>query len=192
LVYRSLEHLERVITDAEAGRYEVHYAQQPPFGFFSATYLGEVATCVPLFDPEARMDLLKRRVANYPEPLRRALIQDYLWMAELGLSAFAPKFAIRSDTYGTVSCLTSAVNQLILGLFALNRSYPMNDKTALAEIAEFELAPRDFGSRVQKTLANPGVSAAELVASVESIRQLLRETGELAEGLYQSRFKLPK
>jgi predicted nucleotidyltransferase len=55
-VYRNLEHVERVIAEAEAGRYELDYAQQPPFGFFSATYLGEVAICVPLFDPAARVE----------------------------------------------------------------------------------------------------------------------------------------
>lgn len=190
-VYRSLEHLERVIADSEAGRYELHYAQQPPFGFFSATYLGEVATCVPLFDPESRMDLLKSRVAKYPEPLHRAVVQDYLWMAELGLTAFAGKFATRSDTYGTAACLAGIVNQLILALFALNRRYPMNDKTALEEIAEFERAPRGFGPRVQKTLARLGDSAEELSGALESITQLHREAVELSEGLYQPRFKLP-
>jgi predicted nucleotidyltransferase len=50
-VYRSLEHLERVIAEAEAGRYELHYAQQPPFGFFSTAYLGEVAVCAPCSIP---------------------------------------------------------------------------------------------------------------------------------------------
>ena len=54
-LYRNLEHLERVISDAEAGRYELDYAQQPPFGFFSAAYLGEAAAYVPLFDPDARL-----------------------------------------------------------------------------------------------------------------------------------------
>ena len=44
-IYRNLEQLERVIVQAEAGRYEVHYLQQPPFGFFSATYLGEIDVC---------------------------------------------------------------------------------------------------------------------------------------------------
>jgi predicted nucleotidyltransferase len=192
LIYRNIEHLERVIADAEAGRYELHYAQQPPFGFFSATYLGEIAICIPLLDPEARIEKLKRRVANYPDALRRAVVQDYLWMAEFGLSAFAVKFARRSDTYGTTACLTSAVNQLILVLFALNRRYPINDKTVLAEVEEFELAPREFGSRVQKILARPGVTDAELIASVESISQLLRETVELTEGLYRPRYTLPK
>ena len=71
LLYRNVEHVERVIADAEAGRYEVHYLQQPPFGFFSATYLGEVAVCVPLFDPTDRLTALKRGVAGYPEALGR-------------------------------------------------------------------------------------------------------------------------
>jgi predicted nucleotidyltransferase len=190
-VYRSLEHVERVITEAEAGRYELDYAQQPPFGFFSATYLGELAICIPLFDPEARLAVLKRRVVDYPEALRRAVVQDYLWQAEFALAAFAPKFAARADAYGTAACLTRAVNQLILVLFALNRQYPLNDKTALAEIAEFERAPQEFTPRVQQTLAHPGDSAAELVAAVESVGQLFRETVELTEGLYQPRFTLP-
>src|SRR4029077_5818328 len=100
-LYRSLEHLERVIAEAQAGRYEVHYLQQPPFGFFSATYLGEIAVCVPLFDPTARLDALKRGVASYPEALRQAVVRDYLFMAEFTLVMFAPKYAARSDTYGT-------------------------------------------------------------------------------------------
>src|SRR5881398_1859066 len=30
-LYRDIDHVERVIAAAEAGRYEVHYLQQPPF-----------------------------------------------------------------------------------------------------------------------------------------------------------------
>lgn len=191
-VYRSLEHLERVIAEAEAGRYELDYAQQPPFGFFSGTYLGEVAVCIPLVDSEGWVEVLKRRVAGYPEALRRAVVKDYLWAAEFGLAAFAPKFAARSDVYGTAACLTRAVNQLVLVLFALNRKYPINDKTALAEVAEFERAPREFGPRVQKTLTYMGASAAELFAAVESIAQLARETVDLSGELYQPFYTLPK
>ena len=191
-IYRSLEHLERVIAEAEAGRYELHYLQQPPFGFFSGTYLGEIAVCIPLFDPEARLEVLKRRVADYPEALRRAVVQDYLFMAEFTLTAFAPKVAARSDTYGTAACLTRAVNELVMALFALNRKYPINDKTALVEVAEFERAPREFGPRVQKTLGHLGASPAELVAAVETVAQLVRETVELTDGLYKPRYALPK
>jgi len=190
-LYRNLEQVERVIAEAEAGRYEVHYLQQPPFGFFSGTYLGEIAVCVPLIDPEARLAALKRRVADYPEALRRAVVQDYLFMAEFGLTAFAPKFASRVDVYGTAASLTSAVNQLVLALFALNRKYPLNDKTALAEVAEFDQAPKDFGPRVQKTLAHLGATVEELGGAVERVTQLVRETVALTEGLYQPRYALP-
>jgi len=191
-IYRNLEHLERVTAEAEAGRYEIHYLQQPPFGFFSGTYLGEIAVCIPLFDPEARLDPLKRRVATYPAPLRQALVQDYLFMAEFTLTAFAPKAAARANTYGTAACLTRAVNELVMALFALNRAYLVNDKTALAEVAEFKHAPREFGPRVQKTLAHLGNSTAELIAAGDSVTQLLRETIELTGGLYQPHYTLPK
>jgi hypothetical protein len=83
------------------------------------------------------------------------------------------------------------VNHLVLGLFALNRKYLVNDKTALSEVAEFEHAPREFGPRVQATLANLGASQAELVAAVTSIAQLLRETVTLAERLYRPCYALP-
>lgn len=192
LVYRSLEHLERVIAQAEAGRYEVHYLQQPPFGFFSGTYLGEIGVCIPLFDPEGRVEALKRRVANYPESLRRAVVQDYLFMAEFTLTAFAPKYAVRADVYATAACLSRAVNELVLALFALNRTYPINDKTVLAEIGEFARAPRELGPRAQKILAHLGASPKELVAAVENVTQLLRESIELTDGLYKPRYGLPK
>jgi predicted nucleotidyltransferase len=190
-IYRNLEHVERVIAEAEAGRYELDYAQQPPFGFFSATYLGEVAICVPLFDPEARIAALKQRVANYPEALRQSIVQEYLWQAEFNLAAFARKFAARADAYGTAACLTRVVHKLSLVLFALNRQYPLNDKTTLAEIAEFAYAPSEFTPRVQQTLAHVGDSVAELDAAVERVAQLFRETVTLTQGLYQPRFTLP-
>ena len=191
-LYRNCEQVERTINDAEGGRYEVHYLQQPPFGFFSATYLGEIAVCVPLFDPEARIEKLKSRVEHYPEALRRAVVQDYLFMAEFTLTAFAPKVAARSDTYGTAACLSRAVNEMVLALFALNRKYPLNDKTVLLEIAEFGRAPQDFGLRVQKALAHLGTSAPELLSAVEAITHLLRETIKQAEGVYKPRYNLPK
>jgi predicted nucleotidyltransferase len=191
LLYRSLEHVTRVIGEAEVGRYHVDYAQQPPFGFFSATYLGEIALCVPLFDPDGHVSKLKRRVAEYPEPLRRAVVQDQLWAAEFGLAAFAGKFAARGDVYGTAACLTRAVHQIVLALFALNRQYLVNDKTALVEIANFQLAPREFGRRVQKTLGGLGQSEASLEAAVQNVGDLMRENVALAAELYRSRDELP-
>lgn len=190
-IYRSIEHVDRVISDAEAGRYELHYLQQPPFGFFSGTYLGEIAICQPLIDPAGTLVRLKSRVAQYPEALRQAVVRDHLWMAEFTLGAFASKYAARGDVHGTVTCLTRATNHLILVLFALNRTYPVNDKTALAEIAEFECVPPAFAGRVNAIFARPGSSAPELRVAIEVIEGLVRQTIDLTDGLYQRRYSLP-
>jgi hypothetical protein len=189
-VYRDLDHLERVIADAEAGRYEF-FAALPPFGFFGPAYLGEVAVGVPLSDAEGRIGALKLRVADYPEALRRAVVQDYLWAAELTLTAFAPKYAGRSGAFGTAACLIRAVHQLLLALFALNREYMLDDKTALADVAAFERVPTEFEPRVQQTLAHLGAGPEELDRAVECVTFLFRETVELTDGLYRPRFALP-
>ena len=191
LIYRSIEHVDRVISDAQAGRHELHYLQQPPFGFFSAMYLGEIAVCQPLVDPAGLIVRLKERVARYPEPLREAVVRDHLWMAEFTLRAFATKFAARTDAHGTVTCLTRVTNHLILVLFALNRTYPVNDKTALAEIAEFGCTPPAFSERVNAMFARVGSSAEELREAVDRVGELVTQTIGLTNGLYRPRYTLP-
>jgi len=184
-IYRSLEHLERVIADAQAGKFELHYGQLPPFGYLSATYLGDLAICIPLVDPSGVVAALKRQVATYPEPLRRALVQAYLWASEFTLESFAAKFAKRGDVLGTAGCLGRVAHQLVLVLFALNRRYLLSDKTALAEIASFPQAPSDFGTRISRVLARVGASSAELALSVDAVAELVAETLHLAGPLYQ-------
>lgn len=190
LLYRSLEHVERVIAEAAAGRYELHYGQQPPFGFFSGTYLGELAACVPLFDRDGRLDVLRRRAAPYPDALRTAVVQDSLWQIEFSLTV-ARTFAARGDVYGTVGCCTRLAFHLVLALFALNRAHLLNDKTALAESTDFAQSPRQFAPRLQHILSRPGDTAAELTATVAALCELFRETVALSEGLYSPRYRLP-
>jgi hypothetical protein len=187
LLYRSLEHLERTLAEAEAGRYEIDWAQQPPFGFFGPTYLGELAVAVPLHDPERRLAALKERATPYPEALRRAVVADSLWSVEFGLRAFAPKFAAAGDAWGTAGCLARFVHRLVLALFALNRAHFLNEKTALAEVGGFAAAPEDFARRVQTILAHVGDSPGALAASVAGVDELLRETAALCGELYQPR-----
>lgn len=51
LLYRSLEKVETTLMEALEGRFEIDFEQQPPFGFFGPTLLGEAAIAVPLHDP---------------------------------------------------------------------------------------------------------------------------------------------
>lgn len=190
LIYRSLEHLERVISDAERGHYELHYGQQPPFGFFGPIYLGELQVARILLDPSGRIATLQARVAEYPEALRQRVVQDFLWSVEFALHAFARKFSRRGEVYLTASTLARCAHALVLVLFALNRRHLLNDKTALHEIGAFTLRPDDFRSRVEALLSGVGASAAELEHSVGLMEALFRETAELSGGLYSPKYDL--
>jgi len=191
LLYRSAEHLERALADGEAGRHAVHHGQQPPFGYWSGTALAELAICTSLHDPSGRLAELKARVATYPEALRRAVVADCLWGVEFGLRAFAPKLAAAGDVYGTTGCLSRFAHQLVLVVFALNRAWLVNDKTALAEIEGFRAAPDSFAARTSAVLARPGTTPAELGTSLAAIESLWRETVALAGALYAPRYTLP-
>jgi len=191
LLYRSVEHLERALADGEAGRHSVHHGQQPPFGYWSGTALGELAICVPLRDPGGRLAALKARLASYPEALRRAVVSDGLWSVEFGLRAFAPKFVAAGDVYGAAGCLARFAHQLVLVLFALNRRWLVSDKTALDEVAELGVAPERFASRVRAALASPGSTPAQLGAALAALESLWKETAMLAGDLYAPRYALP-
>lgn len=191
LLYRNVDQLQKVIDDSSAGRYELHYLQQPPYGFLSVVYLGEISICVPIFERGTIVNDLKRSVEEYPEALRKALVRDFLFMAEFNLSMFASKAAARADAFGTVACLARAVNEMCVALFALNRRYPVNDKTLLDEIGEFRDAPGRFAERVGEVLGNAGTKPAELLSSTSRVSELLAETIAIARDLYRPACKLP-
>lgn len=189
LLYRSLDHVLRTLANAEAGRFEIDTEQQPPFGFFGPTILGEIAVAHPLVDPHSAISHLKRRVSPMPEALVRAVVQDRLWQVEFGLQAFAPKFAAAGDAYGVAGCLARFAYALVLTVFALNRVYLLNDKTALAEIQEFEKAPNAFAARVSETLAAIGTTPFSQAAAIAAVQQLFQDTRTLAGDLYTPRWR---
>jgi len=190
LLYRSLDQQESTIEAAEHGDYELHFGQQPPFGFFSPTLLGELEIARVLHDPQDRIAPLKERVATYPEALRTRVVGDFLWSAEFALHTFARKAAANGDAYLVTSTLARAAHALSLALFALNRRYLVNDKTALEEIDGFAIRPEGFGSRVRSVLAATGDSAERLGESVSALEGVLEEAAGLASDLYSPHWTL--
>lgn len=186
-LYRSFDLLERVWRDAEAGRFEHHWGQQAPFGFFGPTVLGEVQIGRGLHGAVARVESWKQRVAEYPPALRAEVVRALLWQVEFNLTAYLPKFCAREDAYGAAGCLSRAAYHLVLVLFALNECYPVNDKTALDEVAEMARAPDDFGRRVRALLASVGGDTAALETTRIRMAALFREVTALSDGLYSAR-----
>jgi hypothetical protein len=178
LLYRNLDQVRRVAADCRAGRIESHFEQQPPFGYFSWTYLGDLGECRVLHDPAGTLATLKAQAATFPPALRAAIVRDFLWSAEFTL-LFAKGFAARSDVLNTSGCMTRCARALVQVLFARNEVFFTSDKTALRALERFTVRPRDFAPRLEAVLAELGASGSALARSVEGMRLLVAETAAL-------------
>lgn len=190
LLYRSLEKVETTLTEALEGRFEIDFEQQPPFGFFGPTLLGEAAIAVPLHDPRSTLAALKVKVSPMPDALAEAVVQSRLWSVDFGLAAFAHKFAANGDVHGVTGCLSRFAQALVLTLFALNRVYPVNDKTTISEIEGFRIAPADFGFQLRSVLSNVGSTPEALEASIGAIGALFEEVRAFAGNMYTPAWRL--
>jgi hypothetical protein len=112
-----------------------------------------------------------------------------LWIAEFTL-ANAAGFASKGDLYNTAGCLTRTASCLTQALFAFNESYFITDKTAMAEIAAFPLAPHGYVEQLTAILAHPGQTPTELTATVSSLRAAWQAVVDLAGSLYKPMFNL--
>lgn len=190
LLFRSQNDIERTLEEAKAGRFEIDIDQQPPFGFFGPTILGEVAIAQTIWDPGDVVSRLKARVSPMPIALVRAVTQSRLWQVEFGLKAFAPKFAANANAYGVAGCLSRFAFGLVLTLFALNRVYLLNDKTALSEIEDFALAPHSFGIRINEILSAVGDNAHSQGQALSALASLFEEVRALAGDLYTAPWRV--
>lgn len=182
-LYRSLDDLERAIEECKRGNIESDFYQQPPYGFHSYVYLGELSICRVLHDPQDILLGLKERLVPYPPLLKRAIVNRFLWGVEFDLGR-ARKFAEEGDVYSATGCLARCASELVQVVYALNERYFVNDKGALAEIASFEVVPANFGLVLTEVLARPGRSARELAASAAKLSAVLRELIEMCGEIY--------
>jgi hypothetical protein len=188
-LYRSLDKVEKTIQEAIAGTTYFDYYQQPPYGFHSVIYLAEINVCLPLYDPQGHLARLKQMVAVYPPAVKRKVVSEQLWIAEFTL-ANAAGFAAKGDLYTTAGCLTRTAACLTQALFTLNQSYFITDKTAMAEIAAFPLAPHGYVEQLTASLAHPGQTPAELTAALAGLRAAWQAVVDLAGDLYKPKFNL--
>lgn len=186
-VYRNLDQVQNVIDEGDRGVWRHDFDQQPPYGFRSTVYFGELRICVPVHDPDGEIARLKRRVALYPEPLRNRIVQESLWGAEFSLLT-AHGFASNSDVVNVVGCMTRASQFLVHALFALNRQYLVSEKRLDKWIDAFVLHPPGFASRLADVLASPGRNSSELKSSILGLHALWLEIVALTAGSYTPRW----
>ncbi len=78
LLYRGVEPVRAVISDCRAGQISMDCQPGHPHGFCSAIWMGEVALCQPLHDPQGVISELKASTSPYPDRLREALVKRFV------------------------------------------------------------------------------------------------------------------
>lgn len=177
LLYRDLRRVRAVIAQCRRGHVERHYQPGHPHAFVSTIYMGEVACCKPLWDPRSVMQRLKRRTLPYPEPLRQGLTTTFLWEARFALENARHGRALEDVTYGLGCCFRS-VACLCQVLFAVNRTYLLNEKGAVLGTQRLPVCPGDFGARVTRSLRAAGTG--DTASAVEELNALVTATEALA------------
>lgn len=136
LLYRGVEPVRAVIAACHAGQISMDYQPGHPHGFCSAIWMGEVALCIPLHDPNGAIAELKAATTPYPDALRDALLKMFLW--EILFSIENGEIAVaRGEQTHIAGCTYRALCCIGQVLFALNRRYLINEKGAVAEAAGF-------------------------------------------------------
>ena len=136
LLYRGVEPVREVIAECCAGHIRMDYQPGHPHGFCSAAWMGEIALCLPLHDPQGVIGGLKALTSPYPERLRDALLRTFLWEVQFSIENGEIAVARGEQTHNA-GCVYRALCCIGQALFAINRRYLINEKGALAEAARF-------------------------------------------------------
>ena len=176
LILRDLDRVEQIIHASDRGEFSPHYQTGHPHAYLDVMYRGELAASKVLYAPGDDFCRLKRQAEQYPEPLRESLISFFRF--EAGFSCMlAKKSAPQGDLYYVAGHLFRSVSALNQVLFALNRTYCLNEKKAVRRIETFPTAPAGYARKVEEILSLSPDSAAECICRLE---ELCGEVDELA------------
>ncbi len=173
LLYRDLDKVRDVIDACQAGKVERVYQPGHPHAFISATYMGEIALCRVLWDPEGVLAPLRRKCEPYPPALAEALIRTFFWEARFALENAGHGRGGDDPAY-VAGCAFRCIACLCQTLFAVNRAYLLNEKGAVAGVERLALKPPDFANRVGRALKDGVSGLSELSALAEETADLLK------------------
>jgi hypothetical protein len=165
ILYRPIESVERVIRDCREGRVSMDYQPGHPHGFCSAIWMGEVALCRLLSDPEGALARLKAMTTPYPGILREALIRRFQWEVLFSIENAQTAIPKGDETY-IAGCAFRSLACAAQVLFAVNRRYLINEKGALAAAARLPLTVANLAERVKSVWQAIGLCAFD-VALIE-------------------------
>jgi predicted nucleotidyltransferase len=179
-LYRDLDKLNMVINSCLDGKVEVFYQPGHPHGFVSSIYLGEIAICQPLWDPEGLIANLKSKVIPYPIALQKAVIRNFAWEIDFSIGIAQKSIAKADVAYAAGSCFRSVMCMLQV-LFAMNKEHWLNEKGAVAIANNFKIKPVNFQSRVGEIFTLLSATPETINQSVSLLKELNADMSDLLQ-----------
>ncbi|MBR0905358.1 nucleotidyltransferase domain-containing protein [Bradyrhizobium liaoningense] len=172
LLYRNADAVKAVMESCRAGVVTMDYQPGHPHGFCSAIWMGEIAYCQPLHDPNGVIARLKSIALPYPPPLRQALIQRFQWEISFGIEN-AELAVARGEQTHVAGCLYRSLACVAQVLYALNERYLINEKGALQEAARLPLTIPGLAEQTNEVWRMIGAGA--LAPACEAVRGMDRQ-----------------
>jgi hypothetical protein len=178
LLYRDIDAVRDVMEGCKAGRITMDYQPGHPHGFCSAIWMGEIACCQALHDPDQLIAELKSMAFPYPAALREALIRKFQW--EILFSIENAEIAVqREEKTHIAGCTYRALACVAQVLFALNERYLINEKGALQEAAELPLTIPRLMEKVASVWRHLGNGTYE--STLATLRNIERQLTVLTQ-----------
>ena len=178
-ILRDIKRVSKVIDDCLAGKVSAHYQTGHPHAYLNVMYMGEIALCKILLDPKGRISELKSRTRPYPQALKDAIVQYFMFEASFSLMHAEDNidnddiYYVCGHCFRSISCL----NQVI---FALNEEYCINEKKAVAMIDGFAIKPKDYKKRVNRIITLISSNKDNTREGIDMLKELIDETKMLA------------
>ena len=173
-LYRDLRKVGVVIDDCLHEKVEMFYQPGHPFGFVSSIYLAEVAVCQPLWDPADILAALKKKIIPYPVALQKALVQKFAWEINFSIQ-IARKSTERSDVTYAAGCCFRSLMCMLQVLFAVNKTYWLNEKGAVALAETFPRQPERLRARVNETFRALDANPPALQKAIATLEELSKD-----------------
>lgn len=172
LILRSVTRVAEQCARASRGEFAFHPQPGHPLGFLDVAYAGEVATSVPLRDPDGIVAGLARMVTPYPSRLRDAFVAN-LWQVDFLLNA-AAKGAKAGDVAYVSLCGTVTTMLTAHAWHATAGRWVTNEKNLVPGVARLPLDTAGFSAAAAAALGAVGTTPEELHATIARLRALPR------------------
>lgn len=176
LLYRDLIKVSAVIAECKAGEISMHYQPGHPHGFCSTIWMGEVALCRPLSDPNGEVENLKKQTFPFPDNLKKALIARYHWEILFSIQN-AETAILRGEQIHIAGCVYRALCCISQVLFAVNGRYLINEKGALAETESFPI--RINGAVGMTGSIWEAIGAKHFSFALQLLREMAKQVDEI-------------